>query len=80
MRRTVIVTSIPDSSADFATLEALVDRYGLASTVETLSLIACAKADHIRENWQDEPLATAWDTAAAAILHASVVVTEKTRL
>lgn len=48
---------IADNSADFITLETLIDRYGLACVFETVALICSAKADHIRENWQDEPLA-----------------------
>jgi len=46
------------------TLEMLVDRKGLAGVVEALAEIADEKAEHVRSNWQDEPLAKAWERDA----------------
>lgn len=41
------------------------DLLGLQATVELLAEIAAEKAEHIRVNWQDEPLAKDWDRASA---------------
>ncbi len=38
-----------------------VDSEGLSNTLEALADICLAKADHIRENWQDKGLAKMWD-------------------
>lgn len=48
-------------------LEAIVDKIGLASTLANLAEIASLKAQHIRENWQDEGLAKTWDKDSRAI-------------
>lgn len=48
-------------------LEALVDRAGLGNVVECLAIICEAKAEHIRENWQDARSASVWERCARAI-------------
>lgn len=45
-------------------LECLVDRVGLLAVVSSLGCIAGWKADHIREHYQDTPLAKRWDKAS----------------
>jgi len=52
------------SDADMTKLEAMVDEYGLMGIISMLSSIAGFKAQHIRENWQDERLAKRWDKAS----------------
>ena len=52
-------------------LESLVDLYSLHTVTATLSAIASAKANHIRANWQDEDLASSWDSAAKELDRAS---------
>jgi hypothetical protein len=42
-------------------LEAMVDKVGLANVLYALEHICRAKADHIRENWQDDATAKTWD-------------------
>lgn len=48
-------------------LEAVVDRHGLAHVLDALAWLVEAKADAVRENWQDEPLARAWSRAGRRI-------------
>lgn len=50
--------------------EELVDRHKLAEVVDILAEVCSMKADHIRENWQDDALADEWDICAAALLRA----------
>jgi hypothetical protein len=55
--------ALPRNEAD--ALERMMDRSGGVSNVfDTLDEIASAKADHVRENWQDERLARKWDGLA----------------
>ena len=44
-------------------LEIIMDRepMGVAGMVEEMANVAHAKADHVRENWQDDGLAWTWD-------------------
>lgn len=53
-------------------LEAMIDKIGLNAVVETLAEVCSAKADHIRTNWQDEPLAKGWDRRAARLINVAV--------
>ena len=48
-------------------IESFIDTYGMASVLDVLSDIAYGKADHLRENWQDEFNARDWDKVAKAI-------------
>jgi len=48
-------------------LEALVDASNLMAVVQALSEICDAKAEHVRANWQDEPLARAWAWACGSL-------------
>lgn len=58
----------PEHSAE---LEALVDTYGLRYVLAELASICAGKAQHIRETWQDEPLARAWDKAGGRVTSAA---------
>lgn len=49
---------------DLDTLEGILDRSGYAGTLEALADIANEKADHVRTNWQDAPLARCWEYAS----------------
>ncbi len=64
----IMTTEIRAHNEVLATLEALVDGKGVRYAIEALAEVASAKADHIRENWQDEPLAAKWDRKAAKLL------------
>jgi hypothetical protein len=55
------------STAEAVQLESLVDRTSLKEVVGVLSDIARDKAMHIRDNWQDEPLARSWDKDAGKL-------------
>lgn len=59
---------------DVDALEAMIDRIGLPAVLDLLGEVCSAKADHIRENWQDSPLAESWDNDASKILGASFKV------
>lgn len=45
-------------------LEKLIDRFTLPQIVAHLANICREKAQHIRENWQDERTAKVWDKNA----------------
>ena len=51
-------------------LEALVDGSSYRGVLQLLAEVASAKADHIRETWQDEALADAHDKIAIQLLNA----------
>ena len=51
-------------------LEALIDAHTLADVVGALAQLASEKADHIRENWQDDTTAEVWDNHATHLLFA----------
>jgi hypothetical protein len=50
-----------------AGLEQLIDICGLSSVVMALSDICDEKAEHIRSNWQDKPLARQWAKACGRL-------------
>ena len=52
-------------------LEAEVDRTSVSQVVQTLADVCREKAQHIRENWQDEGLAKVWDRVATRLELAS---------
>lgn len=45
-------------------VEELVDGASLCSVLEALSCMCSEKANHIRENWQDDKTARPWDQMA----------------
>ena len=48
-------------------LESYMDSYGLTSTLNLISTICHAKAEHVRTNWQEQALAKAWERNAELI-------------
>ena len=52
-------------------LEELIDKHGLRSITEELAMICYEKAQHIRENWQDDKLAKTWDKDAKTVINAT---------
>lgn len=52
------------SSTELKHLELIIDRIGLANTLAALATVCYAKADHIRENWQDNMTAKVWQREA----------------
>ena len=52
-------------------LEALVDRWGLSGVLALLADVCNAKAEHVRENWQDESTAKSWEQDADTIMETS---------
>ena len=51
-------------------IEEMIDEKGIETLAENIALICSEKADHIRENWQDENLAEKWDLLAGIYLEA----------
>ena len=49
---------------DKVALEKIIDRNGLAETVDVMAEICSEKADHIRSSYDDDELADQWDGAA----------------
>jgi hypothetical protein len=47
--------------ADIEQLERMVDRFGPACLIEMLQVVCNLKADHLRENWDDQRQAGNWD-------------------
>ncbi len=48
-------------------LEQIIDRIGIEKTLEILSEIASAKAEHVATTWQDWKLSHAWERASRAL-------------
>ena len=48
-------------------LEKLIDTNGLQAVIVALSQICFEKADHIRENWQDDKLSKLWEKNAKVL-------------
>lgn len=48
-------------------LERLIDRHGINTILEILSIICFGKAEHILVNWQDKRLAKQWERVGIAI-------------
>lgn len=48
-------------------VEDLIDQEGLIAVLVILVEICHAKAVHVRETWQDEPLAKKWEKAATVL-------------
>ena len=48
-------------------MEEFIDAYGITSLLDVIANIANGKADHLRENWQDETAARDWAKVAAKI-------------
>ena len=49
-------------------IEAVVDKRGMADVLMALVSITSEKADHIRENWQDNITSRPWDIAAGKLV------------
>jgi hypothetical protein len=45
-------------------LENLVDQHGMEELLRSLCVVALAKEDHVRENWQDNSTAQVWNRIA----------------
>ena len=52
------------TDGEWESLERMIDQAGLLAVTSALANIAGYKAQHIRENWQDELLAKRWDKAS----------------
>jgi hypothetical protein len=50
---------VPDQNVQDA-LEAILDAVGVVGILDALSTVCAVKAEHVRESWQDEPLAREW--------------------
>jgi hypothetical protein len=53
--------------AEHEAIEALIDRYNLAAVLEAVADVCEDKAQHIRENWQDEPTSRLWQYASRKV-------------
>lgn len=57
----------PLTQAQTDSLEQLIDRTSVEAVLQALSAICDAKAEHIRENWQDDTTAGCWRYAARQV-------------
>lgn len=66
-------TTMPRETRSLEELEAIVDQFDMGQVMVMLADICTLKAEHIRENWQDEPLARAWEQAHNYLYNVSQV-------
>ncbi len=67
-----IIANLPQNHNDVLdTLESLIDANSVRYVLESLAEVCSLKADHIRENWQDERTAKAWDDQSVRIMEIS---------
>ena len=59
---------IKKQESDMETIESMVDRLGITEVMLLLTHICGEKAEHIRENWQDQELAKRWDSVTDALI------------
>jgi hypothetical protein len=59
---------IEQHEKDVFDLETMIDRLGMAEIMLLITHICDEKAEHIRENWQDEEMAKRWDIVAEALI------------
>ena len=55
-------------------LETMIDQSSLSDVLDALVSVCCDKASHLREIWQDENFARAFERAASAIEAARIKV------
>jgi hypothetical protein len=48
-------------------LEALVDQHSMTDVLDALAMVAFAKAEHLKSNWQDAQTAKVWEGIAGKI-------------
>lgn len=63
----IMAAIFEQDSTDMLALESMVDRAGVRNVLYALAHICGEKADHIRSNWQDVPLARHWEQRARTI-------------
>ena len=68
-----LATITTDDMQVFA--EAAMDQNGLYNLLSEIREVVLMKAEHIRTNWQDEPLALQWDHVATVLEDAEREVT-----
>lgn len=59
--------SIQEQQSFEMEIETLIDKYGVSGMLNAMANICYAKAEHIRENWQDHELAKDWEKRGAKI-------------
>lgn len=68
------MTNTNKMPADEFALEDLVDRCGISGVLYMLSEVCALKAEHVRSNWEDEPIARDWDKAQKVLARAQTSV------
>lgn len=63
--------STREQQLDIESLEAMVDRHGLAPVVELLAEICFAKAEHTAVTWQDTTTAKVWERDGSTLQNAA---------
>ena len=72
-----VLTDSELTAGEINDLEVLIDKRGIEDVLMALHEICDHKSEHVREMWQDYPLAKRWATVAGAI---GVTVTKATGL
>lgn len=68
MTITMTLTTLSPSQDEMDTIEAIIDRNGMANVMLALVHICGEKADHLRSSWQDEQTARNWDNVSDAMI------------
>jgi histidinol-phosphate/aromatic aminotransferase/cobyric acid decarboxylase-like protein len=72
---TDLITFTNDHNANLDTIEEMIDKHGLSYVVDLVAEVCIAKADHVRETWQDRVLERTWNRNAEKLLNVSVKLT-----
>jgi hypothetical protein len=48
-------------------LEEIIDSHGITNVLEAIEQVCYEKAEHVQSNWQDRPLAKAWEKVATKL-------------
>lgn len=62
--------TIAEGTNVFHSLEELIDANSVKDVLDAVVRICEAKAEHLRENWQDQNMAKVWTKTAVLIEHA----------
>lgn len=65
------MASYVDRKAAEGAIEGHIDHLGLDTVLDIIREICYGKAQHLRENWQDEATAQVWDRAGSIVDTAS---------
>lgn len=63
----------PKTTKAVAIVEQLIDEVGLQTVLDALTIACNEKAEHVRANWQDEPLAGQWGAMGEVVAETAAI-------